>query len=286
MNMKKFGWVIVATIIIAALMLGSVLYPRDFQHYFFFQDSGFLSGSDSTLVKWKPFGWNFSHPFNYNVDSSDGDARLFYNESSGANWGGAVVLQGRQPHSMESGPRILGGTSIESAKEVEYVEFSSSKPIEEGKFFLEARVMVTARNYTVFAGNAEAISNVGADLMFGFDEANYDDPNMTKQVAIHAGILFSRVWWDNETRTIHHDDNCSGLTSDLYYKDIQITLIRGQIPQLNTLYSFRIDLSEIIQNIFDLTQKQKIRFYGVQVYADGISSYTVAKFDYVKTSLG
>ena len=92
MSMKKYGWVIIATIIIAALMLVLVLYPRDFQHYFFFQDSGFLSGSDSTLVKWKPFGWNFSYPFNYNVDFGNGNVTLFYNESSGANWGGAVVL--------------------------------------------------------------------------------------------------------------------------------------------------------------------------------------------------
>lgn len=283
--MKKYALTGVAGAVTAILILAFIFYPRDVQQYFFFQDSDFSISPNSDVAKWKSFGWHFSDPFNYRVDFGSRNATVFYNESSGENWGGAVLLQGKQPHSMEIGPRILGGTSIDNAKEVGYVEFSGSKPVEGGKFFLEARVMVAARDYTVFAGNAEAISNVGADLMFGFDDVNYDDSNMTNQVAIHAGILFSRVWWDSTTRTIHHDGNWSGITSDLYTRDIQITLIRGQIPQLNTWYMFRIDLSEIIRTIFDLTHTEKIRFYGIQVYADGISSYTHATFDYIRTSL-
>lgn len=282
--MKKYAWAGISVAIVAILILALVFYPKA-QQYFFFQDSDFSIGYGSEMAKWKSFGWHFSDPFNYEADFGNSNATLFYNESSGENWGGAVLLQGKQPHSMGIGPKILGGTSIDSAKEVEYVEFSSSKPIGEGKFFLEARVMVTARNYTVFAGNAETISNVGADLMFGFDEANYTDSNMTKQVAIHAGILFSRASWDNVTRSIHHSENWSGVTPDPYTGDIQLTLIRGQIPLVNEWYTFKIDLSEILKTIFDLTHKQEIRFYGVQVYSDGISCYTHATFDYVRTLL-
>lgn len=283
-HIKKYA--LAVAVIITILIVASILIIlQDTRQYFFFQDPDFSVSDNSESAKWKSFGWHFSDPFDYKISFGNDSATLFYNESSGMNWAGAVLLQGRQPHSTESGPKILGGASINDAKEADYVEFSNSSLIENGKFFLEARVMVTARNYTVFDTNGEAISNVGADLMFGFDEANYDEPNMTKQVAIHAGVLFSRAWWDNETRTIHHNSNWSNLTSDLYAGDFQITLIRGQIPELNTFYTFKIDLTEIIKNIFDLTQKEVLRFYGVQVYVDGIGSYTEATFDYVKTSV-
>ena len=283
--MKKYGLAAIAVAIIAILLLAYVFYPRGLQLYFFFQDSDFSLVHDSKLDKWESFGWNKSDPFDYKVSFGNDSATLFYNESSGREWGGTVLLQGRQPHSGESVPGILGGTSFQDSKEVDYVEFNRSNPIKNGMFFLEARVMVTARNYTVFDANGEAVSNVGADLMFGFDDANYDDPNNMTKAAIHAGIIFSRASWDNETKTIYHAPNWSNLTTDLYGKDFQITFIRWQIPELNTFYTPRIDLAEIIAKIFELTHTETIRFYGVQVYVDGIGSYTQATFNYVRTSL-
>ncbi|RLI42801.1 hypothetical protein DRO69_09985, partial [Candidatus Bathyarchaeota archaeon] len=158
------------------------------------------------------------------------------------------------------------------------------QPIEKSRFFLEARVMVTKRNYTVF-NNAEAVSNVGVDLMFGFDDANYDDPDINKTVAIHAGVLFSRAYWDSETKTLHHTNIGSWNTPSPYDNDYQLTLVRGKITQLNTWYKFTLDMAKILDTIFDLTKKERIYFYGIQVYVDGISSYTEATFDYVKTFL-
>jgi len=253
--------------------------------FFFFQDPEFLNGSDPAEIRWEGSSWNFSSRFSGDFAIQDGLATLFYNENSGDEWGGTVLVQGKLPHQWGSYLQLLGGTSQEDAKPVEYVVFERRHPIPEGKFLLKAKVKVTERSYTVFGSYGEAVSNVGVDLMFGFDAADYDDPDTSKTAAIHADVILSRVAWDNSTKTQTHTPPQSAISPSPYDKDYHLTLIRGQITQLNTWYTFDIDLAEIINTIFNSTKKGTIRYYGAQVYADGIGSYTTAIFDYVKTTV-
>ena len=78
------------------------------------------------------------------------------------------------------------------------------------------------------------ISNVGVDLMFGFDNADYDDKGENHCVVIYADVIISRVYWDTQTKTLHHNDSLESHDSlSPYDADYHLTLIRGQIAQLN-----------------------------------------------------
>jgi len=253
--------------------------------FFFFQDPEFLYGLGSDEIKWEGSSWNFSSRFTGDSNIQEGLATLFYNESTGDEWGGTVLVQGKLPHKWGKHLQPLEGTTKANAKPVEYVMFENKSPIPEGKFLLKVKVMVTERSYTVFGSYGEAVSNVGVDLMFGFDNANYNDPDVLKQVAIHADVILSRVAWDNSTKTESHTSDQSVISPSPYDNDTHLTLIRGQITQLDTWHTFEIDLAEIINTIFSLTKKETIRFYGAQVYTDGIGSYTTAIFNYVETTV-
>jgi hypothetical protein len=215
----------------------------------------------------------------------NGSANLYYNESGGKGWGGAIFLQGTHPH---TGFRdfILGGTDRQSAVLKEFISFSRTDEIPENEFILSAKIMVNERNYTHFGNQREAVSNVGVDLMFGYDNANYSDPDWNNRVAIHADVILSRSYWDNETKTIHHNEPpISADSLSKYDQDWHLTLIRGKMENIGTWYEFKIDLREIIETIFNITKVNTLHFRGVQVYVDGISSYTKATFSYIYTHL-
>jgi len=255
-----------------------------YQHYFFFQDPNFQN--NGVTRKWYTYTWNQSNQFTGFSKFSNGTAHVFYNTSDV--WAGAVFMQGKHAHKgyIGSWENILGGHTHKEAKKVEYVEFLRHVLPPRNKFFLLAKVKVLQRNYTVFGANEKAYSHVGVDLMFGFDDKNYDDPNRFNQVAIHADILFSRAIWDNITKTLTHENPESHIYFTDFDGDYRISLTRSKIEQLNQWYTFKLDLVEIIETIFRLLPSiQKIRLYGVLVYVDGVSSYTEVQFDYVKTIL-
>lgn len=289
MSGQKIKAIITVTtigVVILIIWFLTVNLPIDYPGYFFFfQDPEFHNGLGSDEIKWEGSSWNFSSNFTGDFDIQGGLATLFYNESTGDEWGGTVLVQGKLPHEWGKYLQPLEGLTKANAKPVEYVTFENKSPIPEGKFLLKVKVMVTERNYTVFGSYREAVSNVGVDLMFGFDEANYNDPDTGKTVAIHADVILGRVAWDNSTKTETHTPNQSVISPSPYDKDYHLTLIRGQITQLNTWHTFKIDLSEIINTIFSLTKSETIRYYGAQVYTDGIGSYTTAIFDCVETTV-
>ena len=250
--------------------------------YFFLRDRNFAN----TLVPvWNTSTWSKSEEFDgYSRFFSGGGADLYYNETGGKGWGGAVFLQGTHPHNV-SRDFILGGINRQSAVLREYVTFKRTDEIPEKEFNLSAKVMVHERNYTTFGNRFTADSAVGVDLMFGFDDAEYDYEYWNVTSAIHADVILSRVFWDNGTKTLQHISNCSDNSGSIYDADFHLTLVRGKIESTDTWYEFNIDLGEVIETIFNITHVDTLHFRGVQVYIDGISSYTKATFSYVYTSL-
>jgi len=249
------------------------------QTSFFFQNPDFIDGPN---IKWCGSHWNFSYPFSYNVSMKNGLATLFYNESSKTGeWGGVVFLQGKLPHSWGSCSRPLGGLSKENNTELDYIEFRRCAPITPNKYFLHVRVKILARNFTYLLEHNESVSNVGVDLMFGFDSANYEDSDTNHRVAIHADIIFSRAYWFDDGQIHHNEPPEYANSPSRYDRDWHLTLIVGKISDLGTWYEFNVDLYTIFSQIFKLTGTNTLRYYGAQVYADGTNSFTEAVFDYV-----
>jgi hypothetical protein len=279
--------IVLISIAIAPIIQNEVEKSLFNQKYFFIQDPDFVNWG--VIRYWYPFTWNSTSSFTGFAKYANGTyAHLFYNDTGASDgWGaGAVFLQGKHPHQGYEWRKIFAGTSKSNAKEVEYVKFRRDIPIPKEKFFLLAKVKVLRRNYTVFKENDLARSQVGVDLMFGFDDKNYDDPDLFNRVAIHVDILLSKVIWDKATKTPVHERILSHVDYlPEYDDDYHLTLVRGKIEQLNQWYTFKLDLAEIIETIFKLLPIQKLRLYGILVYTDGISSYTEVIYDYVKTAL-
>lgn len=254
--------------------------------YFFFRD---VKLGNTVARVWGNWTWNKSVENGglfdgYSRFCSSGGADLFYNESGGKGWGGAIFLQGTHPHTFRDS--ILGGINRQSAVLEEYISFKRTDEIPENEFILSAKVMVHERNYTGFGDSVEAVSNVGIDLMFSYDDADYHDPDWNHSVAVHADVILSRVWWDNENKIHHNEIGESSVAPFGYDADYHLPLIRGKIETLGVWNTFEIDLGEIVETIFNLLQGvNTIHFRGVQVYIDGISSYTRATYSWVFTRI-
>ena len=255
--------------------------------YFFFRDVKFTN----TIARvWGNWTWNKSIENGgffdgYSRFRSSGGADLSYNETGDKGWGGAMFLQGTHPHTFRES--ILGGANRQSVVLKEYISFKRTDEIPENEFILSSKVMVHERNYTDFGDSVEAVSNVGIDLMFGYDDADYHDSDWNHPAAIHADVILSRVWWDNETKALHHNEiGESSVAPFGYDADYHLPLIRGKIETLGVWSTFEIDLAEIVETIFVLLEDvNTIHFRGVQVYIDGKSSYAKATYSWVLTKI-
>jgi len=267
------------------------LYTIGHQEYFFFQDPDFIN--DGLIRYWKTYNWSHSLesqglPYAPGAQAfakyTNGTAHLFFNVSNG--WAGAIFGQGTHPHGYWKYRSILGGASRKTAKPVDHVTFLRDAPLPLGKFFFVAKVRVLLRNYTDFGNYTTAYAHVSPELMFAFDDADYDNPDWNVTSAIHVDMVLSRVKWDRETKTLQHEEPEIHLYEAAYDGDYHISQTVGKIEELNKWYTFKIDLAPYIENIFKLLPDvNEIRFKGITVGIDGCSATMEAQYDYVGTKL-
>jgi hypothetical protein len=293
--MNLIAKVIIIIIILLSIllvpMIKKYLFNTGHQQYFFFQDPDFIN--DGLIRYWKTYNWSHSlesQGLRYAPGAegfakyTNGTAHLFFNVSNG--WAGAIFGQGTHPHGYWKYSSILGGTSRKTAKEVDEVIFLRDAPLPPGKFFFVAKVRVLSRNYTDFGNYTRAYAHVSPELMFAFDDAPYDHPDWHVRGAIHVDMVLSRVWWDRETKTLHHEEPEIHLYEAAYDADYHISQTVGKITELGKWYTFKIDLAPYIENIFKLLPEvNEIRFKGITVGIDGCSATMEAQYDYVGTKL-
>ncbi|MBU2534527.1 MAG: hypothetical protein KKB37_17445 [Alphaproteobacteria bacterium] len=276
---RKIGnkTVVACFLSIILLISSSLLWARQNfgQQYFFFQDADFWNDSDALMVKWLGRTWNFSVLGNGNyANITSGMAWLRFNESSGQNWGGAILLQGYHPHGRGNWYELLGGTSSDEASPVNGVTFYNGSEIPEGKFLLYTKVMLLERQYTTLVVNITKekselpVGNVGVDLMFSYeyrDDNNklrlstYDDKDPGKGGAIHADVLFSRFSYDNTGTLMHTPIGPEGdsVNDSPYDGDCHISLVRSQIEDVDTWYELEVDIGKVVDRIFELLLERK-----------------------------
>jgi hypothetical protein len=149
-----------------------------------------------------------------------------------------------------------------------------------------AKVQVLSRNYTYFGDYDKAFAHVSPELMFAFDDADYDNPDWHVRGAIHVDMVLSRVKWDRETKTLEHEEPQIHLYPAAYDADYHISQTVGKIEELNKWYTFKIDLGPYIENIFrSLPDVDEIRFKGITIGIDGCSATMEAQYDYIGTIL-
>jgi len=246
------------------------------REYFFFQDGEFLNDGSWSL-------YNYSVPEPSNVVETfqkytNQCAHGFYNITDG-DWAGAQFLQGQLPHGWRGWGSILGGTSPENAKPVNGVTFYREFPIPENKFFFNAKVKILQRNYTTFGDNTWAYANIAPQFTFAYDDEDYDDPNKWNRVAINVEIILSQAKWDKETRTLTHTDNDTWLFESPWDGDYHICIVVGKIIELNKWYTFKVDMKDVIDTVFEYVPAQKITFKAIIIGNDGSGSYSEAMYE-------
>lgn len=270
------------------------------QQFFFFEDPDFQIESNSLSRKWNSTIWNPGSGSGSYAEISSELARFRYDETTGRDWGAAILFQGKYFHNIGNWSRILGGTNETSAKRAEGISFD--KDFKPKNYLISTRLKITERRF-----NREVISerhstpkaNIGVELMASFacvgsdgrlHESNYFNPgNVTSSVRI--AILLASFSWDGSKfvhKPIQHNrDYFVPAGSSFYDADYHIGFIRGYMPNLDEWYEFNIDLGEMISLAFHVLNNEgpgnieMIIVRGVQVYAEAIGVSVSTIIDYV-----
>lgn len=308
---KKLVAVAVIITVVLSVFYITIVTRRNAQEYFFFQDSTFEVDTMSSLRKWDYTIWN-SNPESY-ANITGGIAHLKYNESTGSQWGAAILYQGKYFHSQGQFGHILGGANEKTAEEREDgVTFRADNPLKTGQYFLNVSAMTVERTYLHsvdddFGGVAKG--NIGIELMASYTqrmpngtvvEPDYDDLDTTHRSNIRISIVISSFnWSENKFMDYPEFEGDWYWDTGHYDNDYHMHLVRGKMENISQWYVFKIDMAEIIDTVFTVLNSETnsagltscpamidtITIHGVQVYVEGIGILIEARIDYVQLTV-
>ncbi len=274
------------SVLIIGIFISLLPYAFDVtpQEYFFIGDESF-SISDLAHSRWKIHYWN--KQANSYVNVTNGIADLFYNETTGSDWGCSALIEGAMPHGWFSHLPILVGATKDKAENKLYCEFEKGKKLR--GYILEAKVKFVSRNFEhEITDNTKSDvpkGNVGIDFMFAINDLNYYAPE-SERVCVHLDLYFASFRYENGEFKENNVGDFFIVDECGYDKDIHVGWVIGEWIDDGEWHIIRVDLGDIIYKLFGKLESygiSKLRCHVWQLYIEGIGVSVHAQFDYIKT---